>query len=305
MPNREYINGVRQNLIQEFGEENVPDAETFYTKMQDENYVKGVHTNLVQTFGNETPNETTFINKINGTYTEPVKKKEVSQPIAQPAGQTSKTGTSNISQSSYNLDLSLPKVNPNPNNTALPGLGKPLNAKDNILGKGTTVTETPKKPIKENPYFVDVTDKSKDNSTTQADKQAQIQSDINTGKLDENNIATYRGASKLFSDKAVEVTGKNDAQSLIEYGKVAGVDDDLVNRLDDGDKTLFQNQEQLKNLYEQRDILSKSDEQTQKSNITEINKSIAEIEKNNALLYTKRNSDIDAQILDLQKQLNT
>lgn len=53
---------------------------------------------------------------------QPVKKKEVSKPTAQ----VSSNGTTKTSQSSYNLDLSLPKVNPNPNNKALPGLGQPF-----------------------------------------------------------------------------------------------------------------------------------------------------------------------------------
>ena len=51
-----------------------------------------------------------------------VKKKEVSRPTTQ----VSSNGTTKTSQSSYNLDLSLPKVNPNPNNKALPGLGQPF-----------------------------------------------------------------------------------------------------------------------------------------------------------------------------------
>ena len=53
---------------------------------------------------------------------QPVKKKEVSKPTTQ----VSSNGTTKTSQSSYNLDLSLPKVNPNPNNKALPGLGQPF-----------------------------------------------------------------------------------------------------------------------------------------------------------------------------------
>jgi len=53
---------------------------------------------------------------------QPVKKKETTQV----GGQTSKPGTSNISQSNYNLDLKLPSIPVNPNNKALEGLGKPF-----------------------------------------------------------------------------------------------------------------------------------------------------------------------------------
>ena len=59
---------------------------------------------------------------------QPVKKKEVSKPTAQ----VSSNGTTKTSQSSYNLDLSLPKVNPNPNNKALPGLGQPFKPQINL-----------------------------------------------------------------------------------------------------------------------------------------------------------------------------
>ena len=57
-----------------------------------------------------------------------IKKRKVSKPTAQ----VSINGTTKTSQSSYNLDLSLPKVNPNPNNKALPGLGQPFKPQINL-----------------------------------------------------------------------------------------------------------------------------------------------------------------------------
>jgi hypothetical protein len=234
-----------------------------------------------------------------------LKKKEVSQPAAQPIGQTSKSGTSNISQSNYNLDLSLPTVNPNPNNVALPGLGQPFKSNKDVLGKGTPIDNTPKKESIQNPYAVDITDKSKDNTKTQTVRQAQIQNDIDTGILEAKNPTTYIGASIDYASKAKEVTGKDDAQALLDYGKVIGVDDDLFGRLPDGDKQVYQNNQQLQDLYKQRDILGNSDDQTKDSHLKDVNKSIAEIEKANAQLFQQRNSQIDADILDMQKQLNS
>ena len=85
-------------------------------------YDKGLLQEYVATANN--PEYKSDFNVINSKFPElfTVKKKETTQV----GGQTLKPGTSNISQSNYNLDLKLPSIPVNPNNKALEGLGKPF-----------------------------------------------------------------------------------------------------------------------------------------------------------------------------------
>jgi hypothetical protein len=151
---------------------------------------------------------------------------------------------------------------------------------------------------KTNPYAVDITDKSADATKTQVKQQAQIQNDVDTGVLEQRNKSTYQGASKDFKDKATEIAGGD----LIEYSKVLGVDDDMLSRVDDNDKQIYQTNEQLKNLYANLDIYNTRGDV---NNAKQIQKSIDEAEKVNAELMLKRNSQLDAEILQMQKQLNS
>ena len=276
-------------------------------------------------------NTTPVVSSWDETESTTVKKKEVTKPLNNGSAKSDVSQLNSNSQSSTSNSNS---VSPLINNGVVPDFrnqeikGVTNTPKSNAFKKGEVFNPLTNsfisqderkeniKQAKENPrqdkkteqnstpYAVDVTDKSKDNTKTQTDKNAQIQNDVDTGKLEENDITSYKGASNLYNKKAKEITGKDGAQALVDYGKVIGVDDDLFTRLDDGDKGIYQNQEQLKNLYEQRDILSNSDEQTQKSHLAEVNKAISEIEKTIAQSYLKRNSEIDSQILGLQKQLN-
>jgi len=164
-----------------------------------------------------------------------------------------------------------------------------------VLGKGIVVPKTiPNTTINE--YQVDITDKSKDATKTQVKQQAQIQNDVDTGVLEQRNKSTYQGASKNFKDKATEIAGGD----LIEYSKVLGVDDDMLSRVDDNDKQIYQTNEQLKNLYANLDIYNTRGDV---NNAKQIQKSIDKAEKVNAELMLKRNSQLDAEILKMQKQL--
>lgn len=184
--------------------------------------------------------------------------------------------------------------------------GTPLEEKTNPLGVGTTIKEPRQTKYVEGIYDVSkgMTQKP-DNTATPIDEQAQIKSDIDTGTLDERNPTTYIGASKEYSTKAKDVTGKDDAQALIDYGKVIGVDEDLLSRLPEMDKNLYQNNQQLDELLKQRDILSKTTSDNQEQHLKDVDKSIAEIEKSNAKLFATRNSQMDADILSMQKQLDS
>ena len=81
-PKVSYIDGVYANLEHAYGKDNVPDKNTFITKMQDKNYRDGIHKNLINAYGQDNvPDYDTFETKLD------VKKKEQSIPSALQHGQ--------------------------------------------------------------------------------------------------------------------------------------------------------------------------------------------------------------------------
>ena len=176
------------------------------------------------------------------------------------------------------------------------------------LGVGTPMpvadTKTTKNITQSNPYAVDITDKSRDNTTTNTDKQAKIQSEIDDNTLDERNTNTYLGASVKLSKQAQEVNHSGDELgNLIYYtDNILDANSDIYDRLTDEDKALFDINKELKKLYDNLDIL-KSNNDNNGAKI--IQKQISDSEAIKAGYETERNSQVDDNLKGLYKTLDS
>ena len=152
MSNNKYIEGLRQNLIQGFGADNVPDAKSFEEKMKDEKYANGIYSNLEQLYGkNEMPDKSTYYEKVG------LKKKENTTPNSKDVS-TSSSGVSTLqSQKQSSVVTPTAKIqekqyinvtgNTKPNTTFLPISEQQKKAGQDLLGTGTK--QPTQQPIKE------------------------------------------------------------------------------------------------------------------------------------------------------------
>ena len=180
-----------------------------------------------------------------------------------------------------------------------------------FLGTPTKVTEQKTVPINQIPSIVQPITDDKGNSLTQAKvdntftkvkEQGKLQYDMQNNitaqaERDKQNITTYNGSQIEIQNKAKKL-GDTSINGILKVGDVLNVDKSIRGYLSELDLKILDNNKAIDNINKQRDILFKNGTTT-----TELDKKIANYEKENARLLVDRNSDLDRQILEKQQKI--